>query len=241
MIGSCLTAASSLLAPNQANLIKSLNVLRSLPPNLLFKYNPEYTCLLLGAKWYLDNGGGYDLILGGNAALRRFWTAPSCSVTTPIAIRTTCRSWAPRADRAANRDVARYRMCRKNYPVRPTDHQHRLGHRGGSVRPNPGIGFPGYADYLPVTRGNPPSHPASAIPGWPGAGPHPVPGRTTVRGPAVRARRNPAISRAALRTAAGCAPEPGRTPGSEPFVVPAPGVDAADPDTAPPLPQAPSP
>src|ERR1700682_4068430 len=46
----------SLLAPNQANLIKAINVLEP-TTNLLYKYNPEYTCLLLGAKSLLDHGG----------------------------------------------------------------------------------------------------------------------------------------------------------------------------------------
>ena len=35
----------SLLAPSQANLIKAINVLEP-TTNLLYKYNPEYTCLL---------------------------------------------------------------------------------------------------------------------------------------------------------------------------------------------------
>ena len=39
----------SLLAPNQANLIKAINVLEP-TTNLLYKYNPDYTCLLVGAK-----------------------------------------------------------------------------------------------------------------------------------------------------------------------------------------------
>ena len=43
----------SLLAPNQANLIKAINVLEP-TTNLLYKYNPEYTCLLVGAKTLLD-------------------------------------------------------------------------------------------------------------------------------------------------------------------------------------------
>ncbi|HEY6577497.1 MAG TPA: MCE family protein, partial [Mycobacterium sp.] len=46
----------SLLAPSQANLIKAINVLEP-TTNLLYKYNPEYTCLLLGAKSLLDHGG----------------------------------------------------------------------------------------------------------------------------------------------------------------------------------------
>ncbi len=46
----------NLLAPNQANLVKAINVLEP-TTNLLYKYNPEYTCLLMGAKTLLDNGG----------------------------------------------------------------------------------------------------------------------------------------------------------------------------------------
>ena len=46
----------NLLAPNQANLIKAINVLEP-TTNLLMKYNPEYTCLLVGAKTLLDKGG----------------------------------------------------------------------------------------------------------------------------------------------------------------------------------------
>ena len=53
----------SLLAPNQANLIKAINVLEP-TTNLLFKYNPEYTCLLMGAKTILDTGGYQSA--GGN-------------------------------------------------------------------------------------------------------------------------------------------------------------------------------
>ena len=45
----------NLLAPNQANLIKAINVLEP-TTNLLMKYNPEYTCLLVGAKTLLDKG-----------------------------------------------------------------------------------------------------------------------------------------------------------------------------------------
>src|SRR6476469_553016 len=65
----------SLLAPNQANLIKAINVLEP-TTNLLYKYNPEYTCLLMGAKTLLDTGGyeapggnGRSLVLDAGLAL----------------------------------------------------------------------------------------------------------------------------------------------------------------------------
>ena len=42
-------------------------------------------------------------------------------------------------------------------------------------RPNPGIGFPGYANYLPVTRAVP-EPPSIRYPGGPAPGPIPYPG-----------------------------------------------------------------
>ena len=48
-----------------------INVLQP-TTDLLAKYQPEYTCLLVGAKWFLDNGGyevaggnGYSAVLDG--------------------------------------------------------------------------------------------------------------------------------------------------------------------------------
>ena len=96
----------SLLAPSQQNLIKAVNVLEP-TTNLLMKYNPEYTCMLVGAKWLLDNGA-YDAT-GGNGQVASSWTAASWRATTSTAIRTTCRSSAPRAARAESRAAARCR------------------------------------------------------------------------------------------------------------------------------------
>ena len=101
----------NLLAPNQANLIKAINVLEP-TTNLLMKYNPEYTCLLVGAKTLLDKGGyespggnGYSIVL--TLACLCFCCHLFSSVTTRTAIRTTCPSSAPRAAPAASRAVVR--------------------------------------------------------------------------------------------------------------------------------------
>lgn len=56
-------SATDLLGPNEDNFIQGINGLEP-TTNLLLKYNPEYTCLLVGAKWFLDNGG-YEQF-GGN-------------------------------------------------------------------------------------------------------------------------------------------------------------------------------
>lgn len=52
------------LGKNKDNLIKSINLLEP-TTNLLYKYQPTYTCLLMGAKWFLDNGA-YDVTGGEN-------------------------------------------------------------------------------------------------------------------------------------------------------------------------------
>ncbi|MDT5291268.1 MAG: phospholipid/cholesterol/gamma-HCH transport system substrate-binding protein, partial [Mycobacterium sp.] len=62
----------------------------------------------------------------------------------------------------------------QNWPVRYLATNTGWG-TGLDVRPNPGIGFPGYADYLPVTRGVP-EPPSIRYPGGPAPGPIPYPG-----------------------------------------------------------------
>lgn len=55
---------NEVMGSNKDNLIKSINLLEP-TTNLLYKYQPTYTCLLLGAKWFLDNGG-YEVTGGQN-------------------------------------------------------------------------------------------------------------------------------------------------------------------------------
>jgi phospholipid/cholesterol/gamma-HCH transport system substrate-binding protein len=61
-----------------------------------------------------------------------------------------------------------------NWPVRYLVANTGFG-TGMDIRPNPGIGFPGYADYLPVTRAVP-EPPSIRYPGPPAPGPIPYPG-----------------------------------------------------------------
>ncbi|MBL7659401.1 MCE family protein, partial [Escherichia coli] len=49
-------AGTNLLGSSRDNLVGAADILAP-TTSLLFKYNPEYTCFLQGAKWYLDNGG----------------------------------------------------------------------------------------------------------------------------------------------------------------------------------------
>lgn len=62
----------------------------------------------------------------------------------------------------------------KNFPLRYLVTNTGWG-RGLDMRPNPGIGFPGYVDYLPATRGTP-QPPSLRHPGGTAPGPIPYPG-----------------------------------------------------------------
>ncbi|OBH08202.1 MCE family protein [Mycobacterium sp. E1747] len=226
----------SVLAPNQANLIKSVNLLRP-TTDLLLKYNPEYTCLILGAKWYLDEGGGYD-ILGGNgrsSILDIGFLLGDDPYRYPDNLPVVGAKGGPGGKPGCGSlpDVS------KNYPVRQLITNTGWG-TGVDVRPNPGIGFPGWADYLPVTRGTP-KPPSIRYPGGPAPGPIPYPGAPPYGAPQYAADGTPLYPGLPPAPAPGAPRDPGPRPGTEPFVVTAPA--SMPPTPTPPLPQeaAPSP
>ena len=70
------------------------------------------------------------------------------------------------------------------------------------MRPNPGIGFPGYADYFPVTRGIP-EPPSIRHPGGPAPGPVPYPGAPPYGAQQYAPGRHAAVSRPAAGASAG--------------------------------------
>lgn len=160
-----------LLAPNRNNLIRSINLLEP-TTNLLMKYNPEYTCLLVGSKWFLDNGGydgtgginGYSAILDagllwGNDPYRYPDNLPIVAAKGGPGGKPGCGSLPDPS---------------KNYPVRYLVTNTGWG-TGLDVRPNPGIGHPWWIDYFPVTRAVP-EPPVIHGMGPPAVGPVPYPG-----------------------------------------------------------------
>jgi phospholipid/cholesterol/gamma-HCH transport system substrate-binding protein len=163
-------SGTNLIAPNQDNLVRAINVLEPTTA-LLMKYNPEYTCLLVGTKWWLDNGA-YDSI-GGNGksiildAAMNFGDDPyRYPDNLPIVAakggpggRPSCGS-LPRAD--------------QNFPVRQLVTNTGWG-TGVDIRTNPGFGHPFWANYLPVTRAVP-EPPSFRGEGPPAIGPVPYPG-----------------------------------------------------------------
>ncbi len=140
--------ASTSSAPTEDNLVKAINVLKP-TTDLLLKYNPEYTCLLIGAKWSLDNGayqaaGGNgrtilidDAFLFGDDPYRYPDNLPVVAAKGGPGGKPGCGSLP---------DVS------KNWPVRQLVTNTGWG-TGLDIRPNPGIGHPWWVDYFPVTRG----------------------------------------------------------------------------------------
>ncbi len=139
--------AITLLGPNMDNFVSAINGLEP-TTELLFKYSPSYTCLLMGAKWYLDNGGYRDL--GGNgrtlvvdAALLLGDDPYKYPENLPIV--------AAKGGPGGKPSCGSLPDASKNFPVRQLVTNTGFG-TGLDHRPNPGIGFPGWMNLFPVTR-----------------------------------------------------------------------------------------
>ena len=141
----------NLLAPNKDNLVNAINLAEP-TTRLLMKYNPELTCMLVGGKNVLDHGlvdtvaganGKSDILdvalLLGDDPYKYPDNLPIVGAKGGPGGKPSCGSLP---------DVA------LNWPVRYVVTNTGSG-TGLDLRPNPGIGHPFYADYLPVTRANP--------------------------------------------------------------------------------------
>lgn len=221
-----------LLDSSKDNLIAGINALEP-TTRLLMKYNPELTCTLVGAKLLLDpqseggygwpdtNGGGdgrstiLDVgLLLGDDQYRYPDNLPIVGAKGGPGGQPGCGSLP---------DVS------KNFPVQYLVTNTGWG-TGLDVRPNPGIGFPGFADYFPATRAVP--EPASVrAPGGPAPGPW---GSPPFGAPLYGPDGAPLFPGLPPAPPPGAPREAEPTPGSEPFVVPNPMHQ--QPAPAPPLP-----
>ncbi len=219
----------ALLAPNQANLIKAINVLEP-TTDLLYKYNPEYTCLLMGAKTLLDTGGyeapggnGRTLVLDvglslGDDPYHYPDNLPIIGAKGGPGGKPSCGSLP---------DVA------KNWPVRNLVTNTGFG-TGMDWRPNPGIGFPAWADYLPVTRAVPEPPSIRNLFGGPAPGPIPYPGAPPY-GADLYAPDGTPLWPGLPQAPPPMAPkDSGPRPGTEPFIVHSPAQ--MQPTPLPPIP-----
>ena len=208
----------ALIGANKDNLIKAVSLLDP-TTSLLMKYNPALTCMLVGAKTALDTGyldatggaNGYSLIIDstplfGADQYRYPQNLPIVGAKGGPGGKPGCGSLP---------DVA------ANWPLRQMITNTGWG-TGLDLRPNPGIAFPGYADYLPVTRGIP-EPPSIRYPGGPAPGPIPYPGAPPYGALQYAPDGTPLYPGLPSAPPPGAPREPGPPlPGSEPFVVPAP-------------------
>jgi phospholipid/cholesterol/gamma-HCH transport system substrate-binding protein len=221
----------SLLAPSQANLIKAINVLEP-TTNLLYKYNPEYTCLLLGAKHLLDHGGyeapggnGRSIILDAGLALG----------DDPYSYPRHLPVIGAKGGPGGKPGCGSLPDVKENWPVRQLVTNTGFG-TGVDWRPNPGIGFPGYVNYLPTTRAVPEPPSIRNTFGGPAIGPVPYPGAPAYGAPLYAPDGTPLWPGLPPAPPPGAPRDPGATPGSEPFVVQAPARQQPTPLPPVPLP-----
>ena len=158
----------STIGANQSNLVRAMNILDPTTA-LLMKYSPTYTCLFQGAQWFLDHGGRDALggngksvimdagLLMGDDPYRYPDNLPIVNAKGGPGGKPSCGSLP---------DVS------KNFPVKYLVTDTGFG-TGLDVRPNPGIGFPGFANYFPATKGVP-EDPKIRYPGGPAPGPWPT-------------------------------------------------------------------
>lgn len=225
-------SGTALLAPNADTLADAVHILRA-TSSLLNEYNPSLTCMLVGAKLALDSGyrdatggaNGKSLILDtalllGADQYRYPENLPIVGAKGGPGGKPGCGSLP---------DVA------ANWPLRQLITNTGWG-TGLDVRPNPGIAFPGYADFFPVTRAVP-EPPSIRYPGGPAPGPIPYPGAPPYGAPLYGPDGSPLYPGLPDAPPPGPRREPGPPPpGSEPFVVPAPAQ--MQPTPTPPLPEA---
>ena len=153
---------------NQPNLVSAINLVAP-TFELLNKYSPSYTCLFQGAQWFLDHGG--KAALGGNGksvimdAALLFGDDP---YRYPDNLPVVRAKGGPggRPSCGSLPDVS------KNFPVKYLVTDTGFG-TGMDIRPNPGIGFPGFNNYFPYTKGTP-QPPWIRFPGPPAPGPWPA-------------------------------------------------------------------
>jgi phospholipid/cholesterol/gamma-HCH transport system substrate-binding protein len=171
-------AGINTIGRNQQNLVSAINLVAP-TFELLNKYSPTYKCTFEGAVWYLENGGraymggnGKSLMIDGGLLFgddpyRYPGNLPLVQAKGGPGGKPSCGSLP---DASAN------------FPVKYLVTDTGFG-TGLDIRPNSGIGFPGWVNYFPVTKGTPqppliryPGGPAPGLaPAYPGQPPYGAP------------------------------------------------------------------
>ncbi|WP_179474915.1 MCE family protein [Mycolicibacterium vinylchloridicum] len=221
---------TSLIGSSKDSLVHDVDALEPTTA-LLMKYHGNLTCTLLGAKWFLDNGGskgvggnGYSLILDAGLT----WGQDGYHYPDNLPIVGAKGGPGGKPGCGSLPDVS------EQFPVRQLVTNTGWG-TGNDIRINPGIGFPGWANYFPVTRAAP--QPPSVRNSGPSApGPIPYPGAPPNGAQLYAPDGTPLWPGLPPAPPPGAPRDPGPAPGSEPFVPPFPAQTQPTPvPTGPPV------
>ncbi|WP_273735393.1 MCE family protein [Mycolicibacterium septicum] len=165
-------AGTSLLAASKDSIVNAVNMLGP-TSDLLYKYNPVYTCFLQGSQWFVENGG-FDAWGGMNGKSIQLDVGLLLG-NDPYSYPDNLPIVAAKGGPGGKPGCGSLPDASKNFPVRQLVTNTGFG-TGLDIRPNPGIGHPCWADYFPVTRAVP-QQPSirQCLPG-PAPGPIPYPG-----------------------------------------------------------------
>jgi phospholipid/cholesterol/gamma-HCH transport system substrate-binding protein len=232
----------NLLGPSMDNLITGINALQP-TTSLLMKYNPELTCLLVGGKKIIDpsseGGFGFADVAGGRNGKSAILDASLMLGDDPYRYPDNLPIVGAKGGPGGKPGCGSLPDVSQNFPQRYLVTNTGWG-TGMDLRPNPGIGFPGYANYFPTTRAMP--DPASIRhPGGPAPGPIPYPGAPPYGAPMYAPDGSPLYPGEPPAPPPGAPREQGATPGSEPFIVTHPMQQPPTPASPPPDEAVPSP
>lgn len=207
---------TTLVGSSKDSLVRDIDLLEPTTA-LLMKYRGNLTCTLLGAKWFIDNGGakgvggnGYSLILDAGLT----WGQDGYHYPDNLPIVGAKGGPSGKPGCGSLPDVS------KQFPVRQLVTNTGWG-TGNDIRINPGIGFPGWANYFPVTRAVP-EPPSVRYSGPSAPGPIPYPGAPPNGAQLYAPDGTPLWPGLPPAPPPGAPRDFGSTPGSEPFIPPSP-------------------
>jgi len=211
------SSGTELLGASADNFVHTVTALEPTTA-VLEKYHQSLTCLLVGAQWFLDNGGrdyvggnGYSIVLDASLA----WGQDPYRYPKNLPIVGARGGPGGKPGCGSLPDVT------TQFPVRQLITNTGWG-TGNDIRVNPGIGFPGWANYFPVTRAVP-EPPSIRNIGPSAPGPVPYPGAPPYGAQLYAPDGSPLFPGLPPAPPPGAPREAGPTPGSEPFTPAAPG------------------